>query len=117
MEFCDLIGDIDDGRVMEALNEQLGELVEAAQRTGQAAKLTLTLSIVGEGNRAAVAAKVVMHKPGLPLKPSAFFWGSSPGELSRDNPKQMVLRRLDEPRKAKAREDADVDPETGEVLQ
>jgi hypothetical protein len=112
MSIKKLLDDLDNGNVLQRIDEELARVTEGVEETHQPGKLTITFTISDEGmGRAKVDAKVEAKVPTHPLSASLFFFSKVPGNLSRDNERQGKLNYLPTP---KAAESEDVD-ENGEV--
>lgn len=108
--FTDVLRDIRKGRVVDALTDQLGEVVRGVLDTTKGGELTLKLTVKPQGrgdNAVIVSAKVTIKVPQADL-PDAIFYADLEGDLLRDDPTQTRMF-------ADAKER--VDPITGEVTQ
>lgn len=86
-----VLGDIDDGALLQQLTALWPEVVKAVRATNQPGSLTLTLSAkMDRGVMVVVAAKVATKLPAPAIGTSLFF-SDDAGNLTRHDPKQQTL--------------------------
>jgi hypothetical protein len=92
--FVDIIGDLDDGRVVEEMTHQLREVVRAVRTSQKKGSVTLKIDIELDGRQFVVNASV---KPTIPTPAAGMtiFFANDDGELRKDDPKQIPLKNLD----------------------
>lgn len=91
--FTDILRDIRRGRVVDALTEELAEVVRAVKDTDKAGSLTLKLDIKPQGKdgeQVVLSAKISKSVPMAPL-PDAIFFADIEGDLLRDDPNQREM--------------------------
>lgn len=94
------MAEIRNGRLIEDLTEQLGDLVEACTDTGKVGSLTLTIRVKPEaginGTVASVTDQIKLTKPQLPKPATPFYVDGR--VLLREDPKQhkLHIRSADE---------------------
>jgi hypothetical protein len=124
MRFDIFVGELANGQVNDRLSQALSKLVEAVQDTRGKGSPVVTFSAEHEGHEVKVGVKCKTEVPQHPLHSSLFFYvPDKPGEISRDDVRQMKLKGLAdravlrEVKRAHGADDSqDVDPETGEVI-
>jgi len=102
----DVLRDIRKGRAVQAMSEDLAEVVKAVLDTAKPGELKITLTIKPQGkndNAVIVGVKCATKIPRIDL-PDALFFADLDGDLLRDDPTQTRMF-------AEA-----VDPRTGEIL-
>jgi hypothetical protein len=114
VDFSAFVTDLANGQVNQRLSEQLSKLVEGVEDTHQKGTLTVTFTVSEEGRQIKVDAKCEAKMPQHPLHGTLFFpVPDKPGEITRDDIRQLKLRNLAE--RASRKAVGDVDPNTGEV--
>lgn len=97
--FADWLREQRGGRTHDELSTQLHDLVEAVADTGKAGSVTLTVSIkpmsAGDPNTLVVADKVTAKLPEHD-RPTAVFFRTRDGNLSREDPRQLSFDSLRE---------------------
>lgn len=91
--FTDVLRDIRKGRAVEALSDQLAEVVRAVMATEKAGALTITLSIKpqGKGDNAVIVSLKTSSKVPQADLPDALFFADIEGDLLREDPTQGRL--------------------------
>lgn len=86
--FIELIQSHDKGRLLDAINEELGALVKACFEYEANGELTVKLKLKagGEGQFEVVPA-VAAKQPRRPVR-NAIFFGTVDGKLTREDPRQ-----------------------------
>lgn len=102
MKLTDLLEELDNGRVLERLSEEVREITEAVVETGETGALTIKLSISREAHHAVVDVSSVPKVPKHPMHGTLMFFDGK-GGLTREDPRQLKLRNLNEPRVHDAR--------------
>lgn len=88
---------IDAGGALDAIDEQLAEVLEAVRNTGKKGSLQVSLIIAPNGRGYEVTAKVAAKAPELDFGKSFFFTDAN-GHLSRTPPQEAsddLLRSVD----------------------
>jgi hypothetical protein len=93
-DFSSIIEDLDHGQVNINASAQLAELVQAVHETGDSGKLVLTLNVSQEGTMCVIKPQVKTSVPRPNAAPSMFFYGKDPGEITREDPRQLALRSI-----------------------
>lgn len=113
MSIKSMLDELDNGNVIQRIDEELSRVVEAVQETHAAGKLTIVLSITDEGmGRAKVEAKVEAKAPTHALAASLFFFGKTPGYLSRENERQGKLAFVGGRKSERVNSDGEVEDES-----
>ncbi|MFZ5719236.1 MAG: hypothetical protein ACOY5Y_07180 [Pseudomonadota bacterium] len=111
--FTDVLRDMRKGRVVDAIGDELAEVVKAVLDTNKAGELTLKFKVKPQGkgdNAVIISADIKSKRPQGDL-PDALFFADLDGDLLRDDPTQQRMF-ADAARAAGER----IDPDTGEVL-
>ena len=95
-DFTDLLTELDNGRALQRISEEIAEVVDAVQEHKKAGEVTIKLKFVPEGKMAVVSVQTTAKKPMEPYRSTIFFHGEA-GSLHREDPKQLNLRNLDSP--------------------
>jgi hypothetical protein len=93
-DFSALFEELDYGQVNVNASAQLAELVQAVRETGEAGKLVITLTVGQEGTMCVIKSNIKTTVPRPNAAPSMFFYGKEPGEITRNDPRQMELRSV-----------------------
>lgn len=93
-DFSTILEDLDYGSVNTQASAQLAELVQAVQETGDSGKLVLTLNVSQEGTMCVIKAQVRTTVPRPNAAASLFFYGKEPGEITREDPRQLKLQSI-----------------------
>jgi hypothetical protein len=91
--FVDTLRDLRAGEVLEQLDTQLQELVQAVQSTGAGGQLTLTVIVAptkGAAEAVVVKDQIKLKKPEIKSAGTLMF-PTPEGNLSRQHPKQDEL--------------------------
>jgi hypothetical protein len=92
MDFLKFLEELDHGRVIQQLGDQLSKVVDAVDDTGQTGTLTVKFSLSKEGEMVIADVDATQKIPNHPMHSTLFF--AHEGRLARDNPKQMKLKAL-----------------------
>lgn len=103
MDISALLEELDHGGVNRAASSMLAEVVQAVQKTGNSGELSLKFKVSKEGDKAVVKVDAVHKVPRDPLHSTLFYFGQE-GNLERDDPRQMTLKVLAEPKRADQKE-------------
>lgn len=96
-DFVELVKQIDYGKANVRLSKKVTQLIAAVNDTGLAGTLTVKFNIKKENNAAIVSIDATSKIPEHPISGSLFFFGEG-GTLHREDPRQLRLRELDEPK-------------------
>jgi hypothetical protein len=80
-----------DGRVVERLTDEWGDLIAAIRNTGKSGSMTVTFSVKPSGENGMEVDVKVSTKAPKPQIGAAFFFIDSNGDLSRKNERQLEL--------------------------
>jgi hypothetical protein len=114
--FTDILRDIRKGRVVEALGDELAEVVKSVLENNKAGSITLVLSIKpqGRGDNAIIITPKITSSIARPEQPDGLFFADLDGNLLRDDPTQQ---RIFSDTAAPIAEAGDrFDPKTGEII-
>ncbi len=92
-DFSALLLDCDHGKVNERLGEQLQKLVEAVNVTGKNGSISIKVTVSKEGPMVQVDVGSSVKTPQPRMMGTLFHIGKD-SLLTRDNPKQMILKDL-----------------------
>jgi len=96
-DFLDFVTSLDSGQVFNQLNDELERVVDAVDEYDGRGELTLKITLKKEGNRIVAATKLDAKAPREPVADTLFF-ADGKGGLCREDPRQLVLRKLDNKR-------------------
>jgi hypothetical protein len=92
-DFQDVLTDVGDGTLHAQLTEKLPEVVRAVTATKKAGKIVLTLDVRCENNMVVVKGGVKATLP-QPTIDATMFYADDAGNITRDNPRQLQLKRI-----------------------
>lgn len=95
--FTEVCKEVDKGRLLERLTEQLAEVVRSVKETGKIGELGLKLKIRSNGEAISVEAVTAVKVPDVGIRTSLFF-ADDDGNLTRNDPKQAELDLRPQPR-------------------
>lgn len=111
--FAMVLQEMRKGGLHTELGDELADLVKTCMSTMKNGSITLTLKVapMDDGSTCAIHDTIGVKAP-RPDAPASLFWPDSEGNLSRQNPNQMVISALREIKGAKT-ESASTLKETG----
>jgi len=95
--FIEVVGDLDDGRVVEEMTHQLREVVRAARSAKKKASVTLKIDVTPDGDRQFIVNATVKPTIPTPTPGMTMFFATESGELRKDDPKQLPLKDVGKP--------------------
>jgi hypothetical protein len=92
----DVISEMAYGEVDRQAGGALRRVVEACLQTGKKGKISFSIEVTPEDNMVSLASKLAATIP-HPSAPSTTFFVDGQGDLTQDDPRQLTLRRVEDP--------------------